>query len=199
MKDRKFILGIAGYIASGKSEAGRYLEKLGAGFIEADEVVNILYRQGGEGHRKISGYFGKEFLRKNGEINRRKLAKFVFGDVRKLKILNNLIHPIVNNEIKMLLGKKREKVVAVEAAYFDKGGLMDFVDRIIWIECKKPLLKRRVMRGSGIGADMFEKIYSCQRKPEKMDFIVGNNGRRAAMFRQLDEIYDICMSARQER
>jgi len=189
MKDRKFILGIAGYIASGKTEAGRYLEKLGAGFIEADEVVNTLYRQGGDGYRKIASYFGRDFLRKNGEINRKKLAKFVFSDVRKLKILNGLIHPLVHGEIRRIISKKREKVVAVEAAYFDKGGLLGVVDRIIWIECGRDLLKKRAMRG-GVSAEMYEKIIGCQRRPEKVDFVVDNGGRKAAMFRQLKAIFD---------
>ena len=42
MKNR-IVFGITGYISSGKSEAGRFLEKAGAYFIDADEVVNALY------------------------------------------------------------------------------------------------------------------------------------------------------------
>ena len=193
MKNKRMILGIAGYIASGKSEAGRYFAHLGAKFIEADQVVNELYRPGGDGYRKIVSFFGREYLRKNGEINRKKLAKFVFSDGRKLKILNSLIHPLVCEQVRKIIGKSREKMVVIEAAYFEKKRLLEPVDRIIWIECGKRILKRRAIKNNRITGEMFERIIGSQSKPEKIDYKVDNGSNLAALHGQLKKIYvDLC-------
>ena len=54
-----------------------------------------------------SNFFGSKFLNSDGSVNRRKLGKVVFDDPRKLKILNNLIHPLVASEIEGMLRKIR--------------------------------------------------------------------------------------------
>ncbi len=187
----KKIIGIAGYVASGKTEAGRFLAGLGAGFIEADDVVNGLYRPSGDGYRKIASYFGHEYLKKNGEINRRKLAKFAFGDKNKLKILNALIHPLVANEIRKIIDKSKEKLIVIEAAYFERGRLLDMVDKIIWVDCKKEILRKRAIKNNGITERMFEQIIDAQVKPEKVDFVVKNNGGKGELHQRLNKIYGI--------
>src|SRR5579883_2532813 len=96
---KRFVLGIAGYIGSGKTTVGRIFEELGAEFIDADKVVDELYQKGEDGYRKILSFFGEEYFKKNGELNRKKLAQAVFGDPKKLRILHDLIHPLVTNLI----------------------------------------------------------------------------------------------------
>ena len=194
MNNGKIIIGVAGYIASGKSEVCRYLANLGAGFIEADEVVSDLYRKGGDGHRKIASYFGREYLKKDGEINRRKLAKFVFSDSRKIKILNSLIHPLVNSEIRKILSAKKEKLIVIEAAYFEKRGLLDLVDGIIWVDCDMERMRKRAIRNNGISADMFDQIIMAQHKPETIDYIVKNNGNLSDLHASVDKIYPAVLS-----
>ena len=75
----KFILGIAGYMCSGKSTVGKYFQDKGFFFIDADKVVNDLYEPGKDGYLKIANFFGEKYLKKNGQIDRKKLAKFVFS------------------------------------------------------------------------------------------------------------------------
>jgi dephospho-CoA kinase len=182
---KKMILGIAGYISSGKSEAGRYFEKEGAYFINADEVVGGLYKQGNDGWRKIVSFFGREFLRKNGEINRKRLAKFVFSDGKKLKIINGLIHPLVVTEIRRLIAGSDKEFIAVEASYFEEGKLLEMMDKIMWVDCDRAKLKKRAIRNNGITGQMFEQIISVQRRPAKVDFTVDNSGSKAEFHRKL--------------
>ena len=100
---KKFVLGIGGRLCAGKSLAGEYFESRGAVRVDADKIVNDLYRPGCDGHRRISSFFGEDFLTSDGEVDRKKLARFVFGDRAKLHILNTLIHPLVCNEIRKII------------------------------------------------------------------------------------------------
>ena len=175
MKQKKYVLGIAGYIGSGKTVAGMFFQKLGARFIDADEVVDSLYRKGEDGYRKILSFFGEEYF-KNGELNRKKLAKAVFGDPKKLRILHDLIHPLVTNSIRTMIDKSGPGVFVVEATYFEKKYLQALIDGLLWIECPKEVLFARLSKKRGLPRPLFEKILRFQFRPAHPDFVVDNSG-----------------------
>lgn len=184
------VFGIAGYMGSGKTTVGRYFEKLGAEFIDADDIVDDLYLPNHDGWLKIVNYFGHEYLLKNGEINRRKLAKFVFGNVNKLKSLNNLIHPLVMNEVMKLLQRTDADFVVIEATYFEEKYLLKLVDKILWVDCPKEILKKRMWDDRDLDAKMAEQIFRLQGKPERVDYIVQNNGNTGNLYDQLREVWN---------
>lgn len=188
MKNKK-IIGLAGFIGSGKTTAGNYLKKLGADFIEADGVVNELYEPGAEGWQKIVSFLGEQFLRKDRTINRGKLAKFVFGDPHKVKIINSLIHPLVANLMRKKMDKSKARVIVIEAAYFEKKNLLDLVDKVVWLDCSMKTCRKRVMKTAKFDGQMFERIYRMQVKPERIDAVINNDGSKTNLYRQLKMLY----------
>ena len=77
----KVLLGVTGYLGSGKSTAIKYFEKYGYFVIDADKVVHALYEPGKDGWRKIKDFFGEEYLvGGKGKVNRPKLRKVVFNN-----------------------------------------------------------------------------------------------------------------------
>lgn len=187
---KRKIVGIAGFIGSGKTEAGLFFQKKGALFIDADDVVTDLYQPGEEGYRKIVNYFGDAFLKKNKEVDRRKLAQFVFGDLNKLKIINNLIHPLVTNEVQKRIDISKERIVVIEATYFAPKHLGRIVDAILWIECNEEVLKERVLQRSGMDESLLESVYKSQSKPESVDFVVSNNDSMSSFHDGLKKMWE---------
>lgn len=184
----KIVLGISGLIGSGKSTAGMYFESLGSVFINADEVVNDLYKIGNDGYLKITQFFGDRFLDVKGQIDRALLSKYVFDDVNKLKILNKMIHPLVFNETIKRIDKVKDGIIVIEAVYFDNDMIGKLVDKIVWIECDMNLLKERAL-SNGMTENLFLKISTIQHKPEKIDFMVYNNGTKEEFRKRLYEIW----------
>lgn len=187
-KAARLVLGVAGYIGSGKSLAGHFFEKHGAKFIEADKVVDDLYRIGQPGYLKIANFFGEEFLRKNREINRKKLAKFVFADVNKLKILNNLIHPLVADAIHKIIDACPLDLIVIEAVYFEEKFLGRFVDKILWIESSRNILLERSLTKPGMTVELFNRILKCQTRPADIDFVIDNNGSVEEFYSKLGQV-----------
>ncbi len=185
----RIVLGIGGYVGSGKSLAGKFFETKGALFLDADQLVHELYRPLQEGHRKLVNYFGERFLRKDGQVDRAKLGKFVFNDVNKLKILNNLMHPLVANEVQKRLDASHEKVVVIEASYFEEKYLGRFVDALLWIECPENTLRERVLGRSGMSEEYFKNILKTQVRPEKVDYVIDNNGSIEKFYIQLEHLW----------
>ncbi|MBU0668023.1 dephospho-CoA kinase [Patescibacteria group bacterium] len=184
---KKKVYGIAGYIGSGKSMAGAYFKALGADFIDADEVVDGLYQKGEAGYEKIVQYFGDRFLRKDGSLDRKKIARFIFNDANKLKIINNLIHPLVTLEIKKRINASKAEVVFIEAICFLPTQIGALVDKILWIDCGKKILKERVEKSGGL---MFEIIYKSQKKPGEINEVVENVVDKATFRRALKKVWD---------
>lgn len=193
---KKFVLGIGGYIGSGKTTTGKYFEKFGARFIDADAVVDELYQRGEDGYRKILSFFGEEYFKKNGELNRKKLAQTVFGDPKKLRILQDLIHPLVTSRIQKMIdrevfvnGADDVRIFVVEATYFQKKHLLALVDAILWIDCKKEILFKRLHKERGMERGLFEKIFRVQAEPPKKDFVVENSGLKKDFDAELEKVW----------
>lgn len=170
------ILGVCGKIASGKSVVMKILAKRGFYCIDADKIVHVLYKKGATGSKKIAAYFGEQFLRSDGSVNREKLRKVVFADDDERKMLENLIHPEVYAEIQRLLPKLSGKNVAIESVYFDQGFLGDFVDKILWVERSEGEIKKVLIKERGFSSAMAQKLADLIQKPKKVDFVIENYG-----------------------
>lgn len=153
------ILGVSGKIASGKSEVMKILQRKGFYCIYADKIVHDLYKKGGVGAKKIAAYFGNEYLNANGSVDRDRLREVVFLNSKKRKLLENLIHPEVFEEIVKILKKTRRKNIAIEAVYFDQNFLRDFVDEVLWVERPKREIIKYLMKERGFSKKLAEKAY----------------------------------------
>lgn len=186
---KKYVLGIAGFIGSGKTTAGSFFQQKGAFFIEADKVVNDLYLPGHDGYLKVIHYFGKDFLNKKGMLDRKKLAKFVFSDIHKLKILNFLLHPLVTNEVQKILDQVKNHFIVLEATYFEKKHLGRLINELLWIECPLQILQKYGLQKEGMTYEKFDQIFKTQSRPAHVDYTVVNNGSKKIFRQQIERLF----------
>lgn len=169
------IFGICGKIASGKSEVLKILKKNGFHCIYADKIVHDSYKSGGVGCKKIAAIFGKDYLNISGDVDRIKLRDEVFNDGNKLKLLNDIIHPVVYEEIAGVLSKlATADNVAIEAVYFDEHFLADFVDKLIWVERPEEQIIRNLVNDRNFSRELAEKAIDYVHKPNEIDFTLKN-------------------------
>lgn len=183
------ILGVCGKIASGKSEILKILKKRGFYCIDADKIVHDLYQSGKAGAKRIEAVFGGKFLSKDGSVDRVKLRDAVFADENKLKLLNDIIHPLVYEEIAGILAKHGNSAhVAIEAVYFDENFLNDFVDNLMWVERSREEIMAVLVGEREFSRDLAEKAYDLIGKPseQEIDFIVENDGDLSTLSSYLD-------------
>ena len=67
------VIGLTGSIGTGKSEAARYLESLGASLISADQVGHEAYTPNTEAWKQVVAAFVDGILQDDGDIDRKKL------------------------------------------------------------------------------------------------------------------------------
>ncbi len=155
----KYIIGLTGNIATGKSVVRRMLEHLGAYGIDADALAHRAMAKGAPGYQPIVDTFGKIILDGNGEIDRPKLGRLVFADPDSLQALEKIIHPLVEQAIDILIQRASQRVIVIEAIKLLEGPLAAACDTI-WVTFAPPnLQKERLMSKRGMSeAEALQRI-----------------------------------------
>ena len=90
-----YIVGLTGGIASGKSEAAKHLESLGAHCVDADVISHFLTGADGPLLTDIRAEFGDKVFYPDGKLDRQALAEIVFNDEDARRRLDGITHPSI--------------------------------------------------------------------------------------------------------
>jgi len=128
----KFVIGLTGNIATGKSVVRKMLEHLGAYGIDADALGHRAIARDAPGYKPVVDTFGKWILAPDGQIDRGKLAHVVFSDPEALVQLESVVHPLVRQAVDILIRRSSQKVIVIEAIKLLEGPLRQACDTI-WV------------------------------------------------------------------
>jgi dephospho-CoA kinase len=144
-------IGLTGGIASGKSAVAAFLRELGFPVLDADSVAHKLMEPGQPAHDEILQAFGAEFDDANGKIDRPKLGALVFADPAKLRQLNAILHPRVDQAVFAQFDEWQRSgvrdAVFVEAALLIEAGIAKKLDGLIvaWSENEQQVERMRAL------------------------------------------------------
>jgi len=96
---KPYVIGLTGSIGSGKTEAAKYLESLGAARFDADEVSHAVTAPGGAALPAIREQFGDEVFKPDGTLDRSALGEIVFHSTPHRRALEGIIHPLVQRTL----------------------------------------------------------------------------------------------------
>ncbi len=128
----KYVIGLTGNIATGKSVVRKMLEHLGAFGLDADALSHQAIAKGGPAYAAVVKHYGEWLLNEQGEINRARLARIVFSDPAALTQLEDIIHPVVGQAVDFLVRRTRSSVAVVEAIKLIEAGLARDCDAL-WV------------------------------------------------------------------
>ena len=185
------IVGLTGGIGSGKSVILEVFSSYGVPCYQADNRAKELMQKSPELIRQIKVLFGEDIYQ-DKKLNRSKLADIVFGDKKKLKSLNALVHPLVNKDFQFFLNQQNTAYVIKEAAIlFETGGAKD-CDETILVTAPEKLRIQRVMKRDKINAEHIKSRMSHQWSDEKKiplaNYVI-NNIDWDKTFKKIEEIH----------
>lgn len=128
----KYVIGLTGNIATGKSVVRKMLEHLGAYGIDADGLAHRAIARGAPGYQAVIDTFGHWILGPDGQIERPKLGRLVFADADALERLETIVHPLVEQAVDILIRRAPYKIVVIEAIKLLESGLSKMCDSI-WV------------------------------------------------------------------
>ncbi len=180
------VLGVTGGIASGKSIVLNIFMKLGAYTMDCDILSREVVRPCSKAWWEIVNFFGKDILKKDLEIDRKKLRGIVFNDSEKRKVLEKIIHPEVwercIERVEAIKRLEPEALVVIDVPLLIEKGLQtEFeFDKVIVVYVGEETQIRRVMEREGITKEEAEKMIGLQMPlKEKLKFadaVINNEG-----------------------
>ncbi len=185
----KYVIGLTGNIAVGKSTVRQMLQHLGAYTVDADSMGHQAMSPGAPAYRPVIETFGKMIVGSDGRINRTALGNIVFSNPEALKKLESITHPIIRKAIDTLISRSKQRVVVIEAIKLLEGDLKDAVDTV-WVVNSTPqtqyrrLISKRKMSEN----DAKQRILSQTKQANKLqqaNVVIQNNGNIEDTWKQV--------------
>lgn len=191
------VVGLTGGIGSGKSTLGALLEQRGAHLVDADELGRMALEPGQDAWRAVVGQFGREILISGTmDIDRRRLAEMVFGDSRKLAVLNEIVHPVILSRIADVLESLdgTDSIVVIDAALLSEIGLADAVGKLIVVIAESDIRIERLMRDRNMSREEVQARIDAQADSSEVaaraDFVVFNDWSIAKLEAEAQRLWD---------
>lgn len=108
----KKLIGITGGPGCGKTTFATELARLGAFFIDVDQVATDLVNTSDEIQAGIRQIFGAGFFDAAGRLKRRDLGRLVFSDAERLSQLTRLTTPPMLETVKLHIQKFRDSAIS---------------------------------------------------------------------------------------
>lgn len=187
-------LGITGNIGSGKSSVLEILKNKGINTYDLDEVAKDYYKYNEDIKKRVSEAF-PNVLSENNEIDTNKLGYLVFDDIKKLKMLQNIIWPEVENFITKKI-ECSENLIVFEGAIIVEADWHKLLDHIWIVDTNHNLSKIRVEKERNLSEKKFDNILKKQLKPDqikeilirdKIDFSIINNNSNLKELKKIIE------------
>ena len=195
----KYVIGLTGNIATGKSVVRKMLEHLGAYGIDADALSHRAMSRGAPGYQKVVDTFGKWIVASDGQIDRAKLSRVVFPDPEAMRSLEAIIHPLVRDAIDVLTRRSKHKVIVIEAIKLLEGDLHTYCDSIWVTDTPQDTQTLRLIKKRGMSAEAaWERIHAQSPQSEKLskaDIIIQNHKSFEDTWRQVAAAWQVTVPA----
>jgi len=189
----KFVIGLTGNIATGKSVVRRMLEHLGAYTIDADALSHRAYSKGAPGYQQVIDRFGRWIVNREGEIDRKKLGNLVFSDPEAMKQLESIVHPLVRQATEILAKRASQKVIVIEAIKLLEGELRNVCDTVWVTNAPEDVQVERLMRKRGLTQEQaLARIRAQSAQSSKVavaNIVVTNTGSYEDLWKQVSEAW----------
>lgn len=188
-------VGLTGNYGMGKTTVAELFRKLGAYTINADEVVNELFKDESVIF-EIKKLFGEEVI-KDGVVNKKYIADIVFENPLMRVYLENILHPKVFEKIDEIVSKipsrGEPKIVIIEAPVIFERGYQNRFDIIITVYTSEEIAIERLQK-KGISKQealkRFKNQFPIDMKKSKSDFVIDNSGSIEDTKKQVEEIFN---------
>jgi dephospho-CoA kinase len=184
-------IGLTGGIGCGKSTVSKYLKDLGAVVFDLDKIGHDVIQKNGGAYKKVLSVFGDGILAPDGEIDRTKLGKVVFGNPEALKRLNSIVHPAIDEKIQSIVKDIKDsrsqgaKVLVMEAAAMLEAGRAWQADEIWVVTCPEESVIGRIKHRPGydeeVAKSRIRSQMSSDERLKKADVVINNDGTPEAL------------------
>ncbi|MGQ8364784.1 dephospho-CoA kinase [Glaciecola sp. 1036] len=158
----KYIVGLTGGIASGKTSVSNLFADKGIDVIDADVVAREVVMPGEEALQAIHNRFGDQALTKQGSLDRAWMRERVFHHPEDKNWLNSLLHPLIRQRMLNQCQSSTSQYCILAVPLLIESSLKDLVDRILVVDIPEELQLERALSRDGSSPETIKNIIAAQ-------------------------------------
>jgi dephospho-CoA kinase len=197
----KPVLGIIGGIGSGKSAVAALFARQGCAVIDSDALGHEAINSS-EVKAELRQWLGEAVFDADGQVNRKAVGRLVFADADKLKRLNGLVHPRIDERRKVLMARYLAdpgvKAIIWDTPLLVEVGLDRECDAVVFVRVRDEIRRERVFKNRGWSAAELEKREKSQigldKKALIADYYIDNSGDEVASLLQVQRVLSHLLS-----
>ena len=168
-------IAVVGEIGSGKTYIARLF---GLPVFNADNEVADIYKKDNIAYRKLRLKLPKYIF--TFPIKKNQIGEAIKKNSNNIKIINNIIHPIVRKRmIKFLKKNKKKKGVVLDIPLYFENNLYKEKDIVVFISSKRRLINLALRNRKKSNLKLLKKLqklqYSFDIKKKRSNYIIYNN------------------------
>ncbi len=143
------LIALTGGIGSGKSTVARRWVELGATEIDADLLAREVVAPGSQGLALVAKQFGDGVLSADGSLNRAALAQVAFSSDENRKLLESILHPLIQQLALEKVQGLTGIVVYTIPLFVESNSKLKF-DKVVTISCDESVRIQRLVSSRGM-------------------------------------------------
>ncbi|HEX8029805.1 MAG TPA: dephospho-CoA kinase [Vicinamibacterales bacterium] len=187
-------IALTGGMATGKSYVTNRLREAGVPVVDADVLAREVVTPGSPGLNAVRKRFGPDAVRRDGTMDRVRIAQIVFKDKRARLDLEAIIHPAVQKAIDDFfasLPKRTPFAVADVPLLFETNREKQF-QSVIVVACPRAMQIDRIMERNKLSKEDAERRLAAQwpieKKVEKATWVIKTDGSFDDTNAQVDKL-----------
>lgn len=201
------VYGLTGIMGSGKSTVAELLRAEGAFVLDADEISRYVIDPASPWYTQLKAkliaafavFASEPLFGDDGRLNRAMVAKITFGNEDRVRLMNSIMHPVIQREFAGRLLRAPEGVpVFYDVPLLFEGGLDQKVRATVLVYAPESVcIARAIARSAEKGIVLTEEEararlksqISIEKKRELADYIIDNSGDMEALKPQVVGLY----------
>jgi len=181
------LVGLTGGIGSGKTTVANLFGAMGVPLIATHVIAHELTGPEGPAMPAIRDAFGPRVVAPDGRLDRAAMRALAFEDPAARKRLESILHPMIREATTRAIAAAAGSpyAIVVVPLLVESGTWLQWLDRVLVVDCPVELQISRVMQRSGLERAQVEAIVAAQASREQRlaaaDDVVENAADAAAL------------------
>ena len=159
------IIGITGPTGAGKTTALEILEQMGFEIIDCDALYYQMLRTDMALRQALVDAFGEVFL-SDGQLDRKTVAKRVFGDPMELAKLNAIVFPAVYTAVEQKIKNCSQKGLAIDAINLVESGMGELCAATVAVTASPAIRLKRIVARDGLTEEQARARIEAQKSTD---------------------------------
>jgi dephospho-CoA kinase len=155
-----FKLGLTGSIGMGKSTTAKLFAEEGCAVWDADAAVHRLYERGGAAVEPLAALFPSALV--DGAIDRGELKRIISDDLRALKDIERIVHPLVVADRRSFIAETDADIVVLDIPLLFETAAEKDMDAVVCVTVAEEAQRERALARGTMTVAQFEHILSKQ-------------------------------------